>query len=96
MQFTIQIVSGNVPHHGMTTQRFAFLVALEDFRQNLTGFTQPMQGLIQACWQRAPERRPSFDQVCSALEQLSDSDFVYVRESRLVKRLICSYFSSFF
>ena len=87
---TYKLVSGNVPHHGMNTQRFAFLVALEDFRQSLAGFTQPMQELIQACWQRAPDRRPSFDHLCTALDKLSESNFMYVSgEGRGEREMVC-------
>lgn len=76
-------MSGQEPHKGMTSQRFAFLVAIEDFRQSLAGFTQPMHDLISACWHRNPENRPSFTLICSALEKLSENDFMYDIMNRL-------------
>lgn len=66
-----EMLTGECPYEGMSAIQCALAVLNRDLRPNVPQWCPPaLSALIQACWDKNPDRRPSFAQIIMALDAM--------------------------
>ena len=66
-----EMLTGECPYEGMSAIQCALAVLNRDLRPDVPQWCPPaLSALIQACWDKNPDRRPSFAQIIMALDAM--------------------------
>ncbi|KAG0555603.1 hypothetical protein KC19_12G181100 [Ceratodon purpureus] len=87
-----EVVTGKLPFQDIFDDELKSRIEKGDLKQELPGELDPkLRGLIESCWERDPNKRPTFEAICHLLNDARSSQLAVTTKSsgkEYVQRLI--------